>query len=177
MVKLINQCSYNQNYLVGIFLVGIDTIGKLPMEINILLLWWIIFQNGLRLRQQNLNQLKLLPCFWIKEMDCWMMRLTFKLSFMVSSLSTYIRLLMVIWNSWQLYLETVTQLYYKLWRLWLIVLQYVIVLQTLTSVINRVAVLNKSHMLRKVNEFCLKNICLGWVLKCNLLFSQYPPYG
>lgn len=38
---------------------------------------------------------------------------------------------------------------------------HVIISQTLTSVINRVAVLNKSHLLTKVDDFlCLKNIPL-----------------
>ena len=38
---------------------------------------------------------------------------------------------------------------------------HVIISQTLTSVINRVAVLNKLHLLTKVNDFfCLKNIPL-----------------
>ena len=47
---------------------------------------------------------------------------------------------------------------------------HVIISQTLTSVINRVAVLNKSHLLTKVNDFfCLKIIPLyDYVYVCTI---------
>ena len=54
---------------------------------------------------------------------------------------------------------------------------HIIVSQTLTSVISHAAVFNKSHLLRKVSEFCLKSTHLGWVFNVTCFISQYPPYG